>query len=144
MKEDDKAFLVLFFGITPFCIFGIHDFIIGKRRRAVVHLLLFMAFFICTLMAQVITTMKDLGRPQVYNLISRIDTPEALANNIGMVAIGVSYLISIFEAISFFRARSKTQRYEPPSQPENPKIHSRTTKNIKKYPDSRGIFDSIF
>ena len=143
MKEDDKAFLVLFFGITPFCIFGIHDFIIGKRRRAVVHLLLFMAFFICTLMAQVITTMKNLGRPQVYNLISRIDTPEALANNIGMAAIGVSYLISIFEVISFFRARSKTQRYEPPSQPENPKIHSRTTKNIKKYPDSRGIFDSI-
>ena len=92
----------------------------GKRRRAVVHLLLFMTFFICTLMAQVITTMRDLGRPQVYNLISQIDTPEALANNIGMVAIGVSYLISIFEVISFFRARGKTQRYEPPSQPEKP------------------------
>lgn len=120
MKEDDKAFLVVFFGITPFCIFGIHDFIMGKRRRAVVHLLLFMAFFICTLMAQVITTMKDLGRPQTYNLISQIDTPEALANNIGMVAIGVSYLISIFEVISFFRARSETQRHEPPSQPEKP------------------------
>ena len=124
MKEDDKAFLVLFFGITPFCIFGIHDFVMEKTKRAIFHLVLFFMVFVLTMCAPLLETLRDVGFPQLYNLVSLIDTPETVFNNAIIILMGTSYLTSIFEIIAYFRARKEEpQLVPPPEKPEDPFTH---------------------
>ncbi|MBR6134727.1 hypothetical protein IKQ38_04585 [Candidatus Saccharibacteria bacterium] len=125
MKDEDKTFLYVFFGITPFCIFGIHDFIINKPKRAILHLVIFFLFFLCALVFPIIETLRDLGQPQAYGFISTIGDPETVFNNIGIFLMGLSYLLSIFEVITYMRTMREKQRLivSPPEKPEDPFTH---------------------
>ena len=125
MKDEDKTFLYVFFGITPFCIFGIHDFIIKKTKRAILHLVIFFLFFLCGLVFPIIETLRDLGQPQAYDFISTIGDPETVFNNVGVFLMGFSYLLSIFEVITHIRTMREKQRLivSPPEKPEDPFTH---------------------
>lgn len=124
MSRDDKAFLIIFFGITPFCIFGAHDFVMGKTKRAIFHLILFFIVFVLAMCVPLLETLRDVGLPQLYNLVSLIDTPETVFENAIAILMGTSYLTSIFEIIAYFRAqKEEPQLAPPPEKPEDPFTH---------------------
>ena len=35
--KEEFTFLVIFFGVTPFSILGIHDFFIGRKLQGLLH-----------------------------------------------------------------------------------------------------------
>jgi TM2 domain-containing membrane protein YozV len=119
--QSNATFLYVFFGITPFGVFGIHDFIIGEKRRGLIHLLLFGVSVFFVMMYPTLTTMTSFGITWLYDLIASMGTdPYVFLQNAASYATMVSYIMSFGEVAFYLMRRREASPAVPESTPEKP------------------------
>lgn len=99
--KEDFTFLVIFFGVTPFSILGIHDFFIGRRSQGLLHLIALMV----AVLAQ--TLPLTLGVAADIHIINSSNRPffdnalEWIMYNLPGIIIACSWLVGIGEVIAY-------------------------------------------
>lgn len=100
-NRSDAIFLIAFMGLTPFGIFGAHDFILGQKKRGKAHL---MVFGIVILLMMIMGTSSLIARIFVSDLkaIEELATTiSQYTETVSTILMGGSYLIGVLEAISY-------------------------------------------
>ena len=103
-NRNDAIFLIAFMGFTPFSILGVHDFILGQKKKGKAHLLI---FGLITLLMMAMG-----GSPFVVSVFTHdheaaeklTSTIYQFVNAASIVLVGISYFIGVLEAISYINS----------------------------------------
>ncbi len=60
--KEEFTFLVIFFGVTPFSILGIHDFFIGRKLQGLLHLVALMVAVLAQTLPLTIGLVADVSK----------------------------------------------------------------------------------
>ena len=100
-NRNDAIFLIAFMGLTPFGLFGIHDFILGQKKKGKAHLAV---FGIVILLMMIMGTSSLIARIFVSDHKAIEELAATIAQyteTISTILVGGSYLIGVLEAISY-------------------------------------------
>ena len=100
-NRNDAIFLIAFMGFTPFSIVGVHDFILGQKKKGKAHLLiiglitlLMMAMGVSPFVISIFTHNHEAAEKLTSTIYQFV-------NAASIVLVGISYFIGILEAISY-------------------------------------------
>ena len=100
--KEEFTFLVIFFGVTPFSILGIHDFFIGRKLQGLLHLVALMVAVLAQTLPLTIGLVADVGKANIPNRPFFDNALEWIMYNLPGIIIVCSWLVGIGEVIAYF------------------------------------------
>ena len=91
--KEEFTFLVIFFGVTPFSILGIHDFFIGRKLQGLLHLVALMVAVLAQTLPLTIGLVADVSKANIQN--------RPIMYNLPGIIIVCSWLVGIGEVIAY-------------------------------------------
>ena len=99
--KEEFTFLVIFFGVTPFSILGIHDFFIGRKLQGLLHLIALMVAVLAQTLPLTIGLVADVSKANIQNRPFFDNALEWIMYNLPGIIIVCSWLVGIGEVIAY-------------------------------------------